>query len=41
MNLLPSLRKVISLVDGPYPAEVLALTDTLYGMYSSNSKKFT
>lgn len=34
-SLLPSSVKVILLIAGPYPAEVLALTETLYGMYLS------
>lgn len=35
ISLLPSSVKVILPVAGPYPAEVLALTETLYGMYLS------
>ena len=32
-HLLPSSVKVTFSLGGPYPAEVLALTEMLYGMY--------
>lgn len=38
-NSLPSSVNVKLLVSGPNPAEVLALTETLYGIYLSATTK--
>ena len=39
INSLPCTVKVMFSVGGPNPAEVLALTETLYGMYTPAYKR--